>query len=604
MYVAHFNPHAYLAAMSKDGTKEAHPNMTAIDFADHKFGSYDTYKTYGLGTVNGTAVGLPDMFYPPLLDDDGLLSIVNIDETQNLLVYAPAETSTDGYANKATFDVLTSYFADPAYADYYNNDDGYRLVADASAVTSSIYGHLVQSDLTATNDHLLVDKQDFDAPIAYDFDGSHRMWYQRIPEDQEYVDFKKGWQGISLPFTAELVTTHQKGEITHFYSGSESSKNGTDTKVGHEYWLREFKNISAGGEPSVAFATFQYPTSAGGDETKDVTNKFLWDYYYQNEDVHDQQDANADTYLEYQQYYNTTRTYSQYPLLSAAKPYIIGFPGETYYEFDLSGNLDAKNTGAPLDELDKQTITFASATAAHIHVSDTEKAGGSKVNYNSTDYTFKPNYMNEVLKNGSYVKDTYTYANYVLNSDGNAYIQLSDVPESYTTDTGTTYATQEAYDAAFAATGARYTNKEGTTVATSWSSETTYYKRTGVTPSKNDQNKVTPALPAFRPFFLAQTPGASPTKKHQLPSRIIFSGANGDEFEEGPESALDGTVEIFARGRNIVTRSHMKVATTIRIVNIGGVTVANFVLPAGQTIETPVQAHGAYIVNKKKVFVR
>ncbi len=604
MYVAHFNPHAYLAAMSKDGTKEAHPNMTAIDFADHKFGSYDTYKTYGLGTVNGTDDGLPDMFYPPLLDDDGLLSIVNIDETQNLLVYAPAETSTDGYANKATFDVLTSYFADPAYEDYYDNDDGYRLVRDASAVTSSIYGHLVQSDLTATNDHLLVDKQDFDAPIAYDFDGSHRMWYQRIPEDQEYVDFTKGWQGISLPFTAELVTTHQKGEITHFYSGSDTSKNGTDTKVGHEYWLREFKNISTGGEPSVAFATFQYPTSAGGDETKDVTNKFLWDYYYQNEDVHDQQDANADTYLEYQQYYNTTRTYSKYPLLSAAKPYIIGFPGETYYEFDLSGNFEAKNTGAPLDELDKQTITFASAAAAHIHVSDTEKAGDSTVKYNSTDYTFKPNYLNEVLKNGSYVKDTYTYANYVLNSDGNAYIQLSDVPESYTTDAGTTYATQEAYDAAFAAAGALYTNKEGTTVATSWSSETTYYKRTGVTPSKNDQNKVTPALPAFRPFFLAQTPGASPTKKHQLPSRIIFSGANGDEFNEGPESALDGTVEIFARGRNIVTRSHMKVATTIRIVNIGGVTVANFVLPAGQTIETPVQAHGAYIVNKKKVFVR
>ena len=588
MYVAHFNPHAYLAAMSKDGTKEAHPNMTAIDFADHKFGSYDTYKTYGLGTVNGTAYGLPDMFYPPLLDDDGLLSIVNIDETQNLLVYAPAETSTDGYANKATFDVLTSYFADPAYADYYDNDDGYRLVADASAVTSSIYGHLVQSDLTATNDHLLVDKQDFDAPIAYDFDGSHRMWYQRIPEDQEYVDFTKGWQGISLPFTAELVTTHQKGEITHFYSGSESSKNGTDTKVGHEYWLREFKNISAGGEPSVAFATFQYPTSAGGDETKEVSNKFLWDYYYQNENVHDQQDANADTYLEYQQYYNTTRTYSQYPLLSAAKPYIIGFPGETYYEFDLSGNFEAKNTGAPLDELDKQTITFASATAAHIHVSDTEKAGGSKFNYNSTDYTFKPNYLNGNRGNGDYV----------LNGIGDAFMKLDDTVTAWNT-TGSTYADEDAFTAA----GALYTDANGTIEADTWAgAETTYYTRTSVKTTKNDANGVTPALTAFRPYFVAQA--VSGTKKHQLPTRIIFSGANGDEFKEGPESALDGTVEIFARGRNIVTRSHMKVATTIRIVNIGGVTVANFVLPAGQTIETPVQAHGAYIVNKKKVFVR
>ena len=591
MYVAHFNPHAYLAAMSKDGTKEAHPNMTAIDFADHKFGSYNTYKTYGLGTVNGTADGLPYMFYPPLLDDDGLLSIVNIDETQNLLVYAPA-SSGDGYVNAQTHGVLTSYFADPAYEDYYDNSDGYRLVGDASAVISSIYGHLVQSDLTATNDHLLVDKQDFDAPIAYDFDGSHRMWYQRIPEDQEYVDFTKGWQGISLPFTAELVTTHQKGEITHFYSGSESSKNGTGTKVGHEYWLREFNDINTGGDPSVAFATFDKPESKGGDETKEVTNKFLWDYYYMNEDVHDQQDANADTYLEYQQYYNTTRTYSRYPLLSAAKPYIIGFPGETYYEFDLSGNFEALNTAAPLDMLDKQTITFASAAAAHINVSDTEKAGGSTVNYSSTDYTFKPNYLNGNRGNGDYV----------LNGIGDAFMKLDDTVTAWNT-TGSTYADNDAFTAAKDAAGALYSDADGTIEAGTWANaETTYYTRTSVKTTANDANGVTPALTAFRPYFVAQA--VSGTTKRQLPSRIIFSGANGDEFEEGPESALDGTVEIFARGRNIVTRSHMKVATTIRIVNIGGVTVANFVLPAGQTIETPVQAHGAYIVNKKKVFVR
>ena len=585
MDVAHFNPHAYLAAKSKDGLKDAHPNMTAIDFAGH-YERKPEYGQYALGFKND------NKFYTPLLDDDGLLSIVNIDETQNLLVYAPT-SSGDGYVNGATHSVLTSYFADPAYADYYDNDDGYRLVRDASAVTSSIYGHLVQSDLTATNDHLLVDKQDFDAPIAYHFDGSHRMWYQRIPEDQEYVDFQKGWQGISLPFTAELVTTHQKGEITHFYSGSDTSKNGTGTKVGHEYWLREFNNISTGGEPSVAFATFQYPTSAGGDETKDVTNKFLWDYYYKNEDVHDQQDANADTYLKYQQYYNTTRTYSQYPLLSAAKPYIIGFPGETYYEFDLSGNFEALNNAAPLDKLDKQTITFASATAAHINVSDTEKAGGKKANYDSTDYTFKPNYLNGNRGNGDYV----------LNGIGEAFMKLDDTVTAWNT-TGSTYADNEAFTAAKGAAGALYTDANGTTEAETWAgAETTYYTRTSVKTTKNDANGVTPALTAFRPYFVAQAVSGS-TKKQQLPSRIIFSGANGDEFKEGPESALDGTVEIFARGRNIVTRSHMKVATTIRIVNIGGVTVANFVLPAGQTIETPVQAHGAYIVNKKKVFVR
>ena len=42
----------------------------------------------------------------------------------------------------------------------------------------------------------------------------------------------------------------------------------------------------------------------------------------------------------------------------------------------------------------------------------------------------------------------------------------------------------------------------------------------------------------------------------------------------------------------------------MRIVNLGGVTIANYVIQPGETIETPVQAHGAYIVNKKKVFVK
>ena len=71
--------------------------MTAIDFAGH----YDTHtpegpKPYELG-LNGDG-----KFYAPLLDDGGLLSIINCDETRNLLVYAPAESAATGYANKAT----------------------------------------------------------------------------------------------------------------------------------------------------------------------------------------------------------------------------------------------------------------------------------------------------------------------------------------------------------------------------------------------------------------------------------------------------------------------------------------------------------------------
>ena len=195
MGVAHFNPQAYLAQTKKnDPATLAYPHMTAIDFKGH-YGANEAYGAYGLGwnTLTG-------QFYAPLLDDDGLTGIVNCDETQNLLAYAPAEDD-----NKMTHDVLAGYFTEPIYDSYYDNTAGYRLVHEAP--TATVHGHLVQSNLKATNDHLLVDHQDFNAPVAYDFDADHLMWYQRIPTDEEYVDLEKGWQGISVPFTAELVTT-------------------------------------------------------------------------------------------------------------------------------------------------------------------------------------------------------------------------------------------------------------------------------------------------------------------------------------------------------------------------------------------------------------
>jgi hypothetical protein len=416
MDVAHFNPDAYLAQKEKltpeqiaalATPRKAYPDMTAIDFAGHYHGTYETYGTYGLGNEKG-------LFYTPVLDDDGLLSIVNCDETRNLLVYAPAASAATGYANKATHDVLTAYFVDPAYSDYYSNPTTYRTVADATSTNASIYGHLVQSDKKATNDHLLVDKEDFNCPIAYQFDNKHRMWYQRKPEDHEYVDTKKGWQGISLPFTAELVTTDTKGEITHFYSGSDNSKNGTETKIGHEYWLREFKGISEESEKVDAItkyfakASFLYP-GATGSGRKTVDNTFLWDYYYKNSTVHNQKDKNDDTY---QTYYETSRNYSSYPLLTAATPYLIGLPGKTYYEFDLSGNFDAENTKVDIGKLGKQTISFVSDTETIIDVSDDETKNGVQKLLESANknysFTFKPSYMNMELAAGtnSYTLDT------------------------------------------------------------------------------------------------------------------------------------------------------------------------------------------------------
>ena len=525
MGIAHFNPAAYLAQKEKlsdeqieanEKAKEesrpedvvtprdAYPNMTAIDFKGHYDGNDGAYTAYG-AYHKGNEGGL---FYTPLLDDDGLLSIQNCDETQNIVVYAPAED-----ANDKTYTVLNSYFTEPTYSE--DNSKGYRLVAEASA--ASVHGHLVQSDKKTTNDHLLVDYQDFNAPIAYKLGGDYRMWYQRLPLDKEYVDLTKGWQGISIPFTAELVTTDQKGEITHFYNdGGENSK-------GHEYWLRELTNDSEmtlkSGETKVLEANFLYPSAAGDKKT--VGNTFLWDYYYEKTERKDKNDD------KYQRYYDTSRTYENYPLLTAAKPYILGLPGETYYEFDLSGNFEAKNTKVSIPKLGKQIITFASKPGIDIGVSDKEMTG-TKVTYGSNNYYFKPSYMNRNLEaDGS---------NYALNADGNSYAQV---------------------------TGAAKT------------------------------------VSAFRPYFTAS---AASSRKF-VPERIALGG-NYNGLEEQPISTLDGGLEIYVKDHRIIATSHLKEPVAICIMNVGGITLANYVLQPGETQETRVQNTGVYIVNKKKVFVK
>ena len=390
MDVAHYNLWAYLAAFSKPTSitdtdlNPAYPNMTAIDFAGHN----DT--EWKLGRMSSGSPAVSALFYPPLLDnEDGLLNIVNEGETTNLLVYAPSAE-----VNERTYNVLTGYFTDPEYTTYYA-DDSYRRVS--AAPVSSVHGHLVQSNLTATNDHLLVDKRDFNCPISYKFTTGNRMWYQRNPD--RYVSLSDGWETVSLPFTAELVTTHQKGEITHFYSGSRSiDENGT--KIGHEYWLREYQGIGAapsGSPAGVLTATFNYPTATG--DNKVVDNTFLWDYYYS---ANNREDGNRDTY---QRYYETSRSLASYPLQAAGVPYIIGFPGKTYYEFDLSGEWTAKNTANPAPvRLEKQMITFASKPGITIGVSDDEVTGVTK-----NGYTFKSNYGSKPV------------TGYLLNTTGNSF---------------------------------------------------------------------------------------------------------------------------------------------------------------------------------------
>lgn len=383
MSMAHFNPKATFAQTKNgDANVVAYKNMTAIDF------------TGGNGDVSGGyKKGLDGkVFYAPLLDDDGLTGFRNVDLTQNLLVY----TGTVSPASAATDAVVSGYLPDVAYSE---TDATYRTVAIAS--TNGVKGHQIVLDgsaYKATKDHLLVDKQDFNCPISYKFASGKRMWYQRTPD--LFVDLNKGWETVSLPFTAELVTTQQKGEITHFYSGSRTI-DGNGTKIGHEYWLREYEGV-ASSTSSVVTAAFNYPDAAGSD--KQVDNTFLWDYYYS---LNGRLDANTDTY---QTYYQTGRNLASYPLLATAKPYIIGFPGKTYYEFDLSGEWTAKNTATPAPEqLSKQAISFVSEPGITIAVSDNELNAVSEDNY-----SFVPNYMSKKVEG------------YLMNATGSSFDKTPD----------------------------------------------------------------------------------------------------------------------------------------------------------------------------------
>ena len=148
------------------------------------------------------------------------------------------------------------------------------------------------------------------------------MWYQRTPDKfvKKESDQSKGWEDVCLPFSVDLVTTQQKGEITHFYQNN--------TK-GHEYWLRELTNIQNPSDNTDALGIFKYPQA--GTEGKHYTNTFLYDYYYSR---NSSDDANQD---DYQNYYSASHEYSYYPRSEADKPYLIGFPSAYYFEFDLSG---------------------------------------------------------------------------------------------------------------------------------------------------------------------------------------------------------------------------------------------------------------------------
>ncbi|MBO7247249.1 MAG: hypothetical protein J6V02_02760 [Bacteroidaceae bacterium] len=356
----HYNRNAVFTDSYKE--MEIDKNLTSIDFT-------------GIETDGST-------FANSWLDFDGVKSIYLKGLTRNMLIYADA-SQEDSYS------VLMRAANEPELI--VNPEKSYNTVAVVQETAYPLFhlvGKQINGEYRAMSDQFIVDKQNFAAPISYSFNDKYYMWYQRTPAYFANSS-SEGWEGLILPFTADLVTTQTKGEITHFYG---------DSDKGHEYWLRGFTGVSdskaqfARPQGSAGYASYEEHNSGGKYQ---VNNSYLYDTYYSRNNSYD---ANSDDYFKY---YNNTRTYDNYLLTTANMPYIVAYPGVTYYEFDMSGKFEAENTAKPAPEkLDEQIVTYASVENQVIPVYNASglvtSAGG---------YTLYGSYLNTDLADAHYKVD-------------------------------------------------------------------------------------------------------------------------------------------------------------------------------------------------------
>ena len=395
MSVVHFNANAMLPSQTSGNNPiSIYPGLTALDLTG-----------YNDDTWNNGWTQDGKFFMTKILDYNSLTGFRSDGQTRNLLVYTPHGTNT-------TNTILTTYLAD---RNYTMSTDGYNSVQVLdNELASRVKGHLIH-DAFADNDNnyyaagnqYLVDGQSFNAPIEYIFGQNTHMWYQRTPS--RFVEsMDAGWDVISLPFTAEYVTTQQKGELTHFYSGS---------TTGHEYWLREYNNVTSQTDDqniTTSKAMFSAPAAINLENNqnylgKSVGNTFLWDYYYSK---NQRKDDNSDLY---QQFYNNDRDYDDYPFYTAGTPYLIGLPGNRFYEFDLSGQFEAQHTAGQPAKLAPQILTFISPDAGTtIRVTDTEYASAVSANTNS-GYIFTPTYQTKTVDEA-----------YLISNDGSKFVRTTD----------------------------------------------------------------------------------------------------------------------------------------------------------------------------------
>lgn len=351
----HYNAYNYLGGTMT--TYVHQPSITAIDFTCKGDISKATGKTNGI-------------FYPPIDDNAKVFSDFSVkdDVTKNLLVYTNNNVDID--SDTEAYDVVNNYLR-------YNESTreslikGHHVFTNTEGFTTAFL-HLVER--TADNKNSeggICENNNFCAPIP--FTVTNRAWYVRKP--QQYANDNTGaWEGICLPFTVHKVVAYINGEITHFYgtpTADELSNPATNTHtLHHEYWLRSLTTVGKDGTDITA--TFQRPglasagsSSAGSSSSsagfgsssagsgssslsEGVSYTFATPFFINTyESRLYNKDANP--------YYANKHTYSNYPLLTSEVPYVVRFPGESYYEFDLSSKFYNDILGKSEPE---QTVAF------------------------------------------------------------------------------------------------------------------------------------------------------------------------------------------------------------------------------------------------------
>lgn len=394
----HYNAYNYSGGTMT--TYVHQPSITAIDFTCKG----DISKA--IGTNNG-------IFYPPINDNAKVFSDFSVkdDVTKNLLVYTNNNVDID--SDTEAYDVVNKYLR-------YNESTreslikGHHVFTNTEGFTTAFL-HLVER--TADNKNSeggICENNNFCAPLP--FTVTNRAWYVRKP--QQYANDNTGaWEGICLPFTVHKVAASINGEITHFYGTPTADELSTPSlnthTLHHEYWLRSLTTVGKDGTDIVA--TFQRPglsstgsSSAGSSSSslsEGVSYTFATPFFI---DTYESRLYNKDA----NPYYANKHTYSNYPLLTSEVPYVVRFPGESYYEFDLSSKFYNDILGKSEPE---QTVAFNAYGYENIETS----YGSITIPVTKQMATTKDGYSHC----GTFsAKDIKKDAIYGMNDKGNAFI--------------------------------------------------------------------------------------------------------------------------------------------------------------------------------------